>query len=72
MIVSRPAILDGTPVFAGTRIPASLVKDLYHKGYSVDLIATEYPSLSKPILPPLSMPKRKRCKLLLDEMLPPL
>ena len=47
IIVSKPTILGGTPVFEGTRIPASLVKDLYHKGYSVDLIATEYPSLSK-------------------------
>jgi uncharacterized protein (DUF433 family) len=47
IIVSKPSILGGTPVFEGTRIPASLVNDLLNKGYSADLIAKEYPSLSK-------------------------
>lgn len=46
-IVKNPKILGGTPVIEGTRIPASLVLDLLKKGYSVNLIRTEYPSLSK-------------------------
>jgi len=40
-------VLGGTPVIKGTRIPASLVFDLLQRGYSFDLIAKEYPSLTK-------------------------
>jgi len=46
-VVSDPKILGGTPVIKGTRIPASLVLDLYKSGYSQELIQVEYPSLTK-------------------------
>ncbi len=45
-IVSDPDILGGLPVIKGTRIPAGLVLSLLKRGYSINLIATEYPSLS--------------------------
>jgi uncharacterized protein (DUF433 family) len=46
-IISNPDILGGTPVISGTRIPASLILELYNSGYNQDLILKEYPSLTK-------------------------
>lgn len=43
----NPDILGGTPVIKGTRIPASLVFDLISRGYPMDTIQSEYPSLTK-------------------------
>lgn len=45
-VVRDPKILGGTPVIKGTRIPASLVFDLVKRGYTQQLIQSEYPSLS--------------------------
>ena len=45
-VAVNPKILGGMPVIKGTRIPASLVFDLLKRGYSVQLIRNEYPSLS--------------------------
>ncbi|OIN88882.1 antitoxin [Candidatus Beckwithbacteria bacterium CG22_combo_CG10-13_8_21_14_all_01_47_9] len=45
-VVSSPDILSGTPVIKGSRIPAALVLELMRRGYSLQLIRTEYPSLS--------------------------
>jgi uncharacterized protein (DUF433 family) len=46
-VVMNPKILGGIPVVKGTRIPASLVFELLKRGYPLDLIVREYPSLSK-------------------------
>lgn len=43
----NPRVLGGTPVIEGTRIPAEMVMDLIERGYSLDLIHQEYPSLTK-------------------------
>lgn len=43
----NPRILGGTPVIEGTRIPAEMVVGLIERGYSLDLIHREYPSLTK-------------------------
>lgn len=40
-------VLGGIPVIKGTRIPASLVLELFNRGYTVQLISREYPSLSE-------------------------
>jgi len=45
-VVSDPGILGGTPVIKGTRIPASLILDLLRRGYSIEILKEEYPSLS--------------------------
>lgn len=47
-IIQDPEILGGEPVIKGTRIPASLIYELaVRRGYSPDLLVTEYPSLTK-------------------------
>jgi len=46
-IVSDPAILSGTPVFRGTRIPLEHIAGLLRKGVSVLEIAEDYPALSR-------------------------
>ena len=45
-VASDSKILGGVPVIKGTRIPASLVFDLLKRGYSIQLVKEEYPSLS--------------------------
>lgn len=46
-VISDPHILSGSPVIQGTRVPASLVFDLLQRGYTLDIIQKEYPSLSR-------------------------
>ncbi len=45
-VTSNPQILGGTPVIIGTRIPATLVRDLLKRGYPTSVIVQEYPSLT--------------------------
>jgi uncharacterized protein (DUF433 family) len=45
-IISDPAILSGTPVFLGTRIPLDHIAGLCRKGVPASEIAQDYPSLS--------------------------
>lgn len=45
-VVSLPAILGGTPVFRGTRIPVDHIAGLIRKGVSEQEIAEDYPRLS--------------------------
>jgi uncharacterized protein (DUF433 family) len=46
-VVSDPAILSGTPVFRGTRIPLDHVAGLIRKGISDSELGEEFPSLTK-------------------------
>ena len=46
-VVSNPAILGGTPVFRGTRIPLEHIVGLLRKGVSESEIEEDYPSLTK-------------------------
>ncbi|MGD8744199.1 MAG: DUF433 domain-containing protein [Candidatus Woesebacteria bacterium] len=46
-VVTDPKILGGTPIIKGTRIPASLVFELFRRGYSTQILREEYPSLTK-------------------------
>ena len=46
-VVSDSRILGGTPVIKGTRIPASLVFDLLNRGYTIQILKQEYPSLTQ-------------------------
>jgi uncharacterized protein (DUF433 family) len=45
-IVSDPAILSGTPVFQGTRIPLDHILGLIRNGISLSEIAEDHPALS--------------------------
>lgn len=46
-ISSNPAIMDGIPVFSGTRIPVYIIVDCFAEGMSMDQILKDYPSLDK-------------------------
>lgn len=46
-VVVDADVLGGIPVIKGTRIPASLVLELFNRGYTTQLISREYPSLSE-------------------------
>lgn len=45
-IVSDPEVMDGLPVFRGTRIPVYVVLDYLVGGATTDEILKDYPSLS--------------------------
>ena len=46
MVVSRPDIMRGTPVFKGTRIPVDLVSDMLSQGATASEILEGYPALN--------------------------
>ena len=45
MVVSRPDIVGGTPVFEGTRIPVDLVADMPSRGATARDILEGYPGV---------------------------
>jgi len=45
-IISDPKILGGTPIIAGTRIPAKRILYLFRDGYTIEAIHEDYPQLS--------------------------
>ncbi len=47
VINSDPAILGGTPVFVGTRVPARLLIEFLSAGDSLDEFLDSYPSVSR-------------------------
>jgi len=65
MVVSNPEIMQGTPVYRGTRIPVELIAEMLAQGASVPEIVAGYPALDagKVELAPLYMrafPRRGR------------
>ncbi len=42
-----PAILGGTPVFVGTRVPAQTLFDYLEAGDSLDAFLEQFPSVSR-------------------------
>jgi uncharacterized protein (DUF433 family) len=47
MAVSSPEVMQGTPVYRGTRIPVELVAEMLSGGASVDEILDGYPALER-------------------------
>lgn len=47
LIVSDPDVLGGTPVFAGTRVPAQNLADHVAGGGSIDDFLDDFPSVSR-------------------------
>lgn len=47
IITSSPAILGGTPVFAGTRVPAQNLLDCLEAGDSIDLFLYDFPTVTR-------------------------
>ena len=46
-VVSDPAVLGGTPVFAGTRVPAQTLLDYLIAGDGLDEFLAQFPSVSR-------------------------
>jgi uncharacterized protein (DUF433 family) len=46
-IVKDPAVLGGTPVFAGTRVPAQTLLDYLIAGDGLEVFLEEFPSVSR-------------------------
>lgn len=46
-IIVNQKILNGKPIFEGTRIPVEIVLDFLTKDYSSEQIIKEYPRLTK-------------------------
>lgn len=46
-IETKPEVLAGKPVVAGTRIPVELVVELLAQDWSTDEILQEYPALTR-------------------------
>jgi uncharacterized protein (DUF433 family) len=47
VIQCDPEILSGTPVFAGTRVPAKNLVDYLEGGHSLDEFLEDFPSVSR-------------------------
>jgi len=50
VIVSDPEVCGGKPVARGTRVPIQYILDLSTKGYDVEMIHEEYPSVSTELI----------------------
>ena len=47
IITSSPDVMGGTPVFAGTRVPAQTLLDYLKAGESIDDFLEGFPTVSK-------------------------
>ncbi len=47
VIVTNPGILDGEPVFRGTRVPFKILTDYLEGGDSLDDFLEQYPSITR-------------------------
>jgi uncharacterized protein (DUF433 family) len=56
VVITNPKILGGTPVFAGTRVPAGSLFDWLKRGRSIDYFLEQFPTV-----------KREQVETLLDE-----
>ncbi len=49
-IESDPDIMQGTPVFRGTRVPVYLIAEMVERGVSLEEILDGYPSLTRAMI----------------------
>ncbi|HXE52678.1 MAG TPA: DUF433 domain-containing protein [Tepidisphaeraceae bacterium] len=47
VVVSNPQILGGTPVFAGTRVPAESLFDYLKHGRTIDYFLEQFPTVNR-------------------------
>lgn len=47
IIMSSPDMLNGTPVFAGTRVPVQNMLDCLEAGDSIDLFLYDFPTVKR-------------------------
>ena len=46
-VISDPAILGGTPVFIGTRVPVRIIFEHLEAGDSLEVFLVDFPSVSR-------------------------
>jgi uncharacterized protein (DUF433 family) len=49
LVISDPDVLGGTPVFAGTRVPANTLCEYLADGLSLDYFLESFPSVSREV-----------------------
>lgn len=64
LIVSNPEILNGTPVFVGTRVPVKNLTDYLGNGESIDEFLDDFPTVSREQV--IQFLKEARAKLTAD------
>lgn len=47
VIVKNPKILNGTPVFRGTRVPLQLLFDTIERGHTLEEFLEGYPTVTR-------------------------
>ncbi len=47
LISSEPEIMSGTPVFAGTRVPARTLFDYLEEGHGLDEFLDDFPTVTR-------------------------
>lgn len=47
LIQKNPEILNGTPVFTGSRVPVKILFDYLEAGDNLDVFLDEYPSVTR-------------------------
>ena len=47
VVSSNPAVMGGTPVFAGTRVPVQTLLDYLEAGETIDDFLAGFPSVSR-------------------------
>ncbi len=47
VVPSHPAIVSGTPIFVGTRVPVDNLIDYLQGGYDLDEFLDDFPSVSR-------------------------
>lgn len=50
LIISDPDVCGGKPVVRGTRVPVQYILELSDRGYEVDRIHEEYPTVPKELI----------------------
>jgi len=50
LIVSDPAVCGGKPVIRGTRVPVQYILELWDRGYSVERIHEQYPTVPEKLI----------------------
>jgi len=47
LVISDPAVCGGKPVIRGTRVPVQYILELWDRGYGVERIHKQYPTVSE-------------------------
>lgn len=60
IVIRDPAVMGGTPVVRGTRIPVAAIFDNLADGMSIDEIVQQFPSLTRALVEQVLHEARRR------------